>query len=30
MLETNLRIVEGGTNLRIPVRYAKVETSSSH
>ena len=27
MLETNLRIVEGGTNLRIPVRYAKVETA---
>jgi len=27
MLETNLRIVEGGTDLRIPVRYAKVETS---
>lgn len=27
MLETNLRIAEGGTDLRIPVRYAKVETS---
>ena len=25
MLETNLRIVEGGTALRLPVRYAKVE-----
>ena len=25
MLETNLRIVEGGTGLRVPVRYAKVE-----
>jgi hypothetical protein len=27
MLETNIRIVEGGTGLRLPVRYAKVETA---
>ncbi len=27
MLETNLRIVAGGTGLRVPVRYAKVETA---